>query len=131
MRGYPIDHIGAAVGSLDDAIPLFEQLLGARASDIHDVPHLGLRLCFVGSFELLEPTAPDTLLGRMVAERATHLHHIAYRVPRIEEAMAAFVADGFDLLDVEPRTGANGHRIAFLHPGSTAGLLLELVERAE
>ena len=129
MRDYPIDHIGAAVPSLDDAIPLFEQLLGARATAVHEVPALGLRLCFVGDFELLEPIDPETHLGRSVAARATHVHHIAYRVPDIEAAMRAISEDGFEFLDLEPRMGANGHRIAFLHPSSTAGILIELVER--
>ena len=128
MRTYPIDHIGAAVPSIEAAIPLFEALMGAQASEVFDVPALQLRICFIGSFELLEPISPDTMLGTLVAERAAHLHHIAYRVPEIEPAMQAFVDDGFDLLDREPRVGMTGRRIAFLHPGSTAGLLIELVE---
>lgn len=129
MRNFPIDHVGAAVPSLDDAIPFFEKLLGATASEVHDVPSLGLRICFVGDFELIEPGDPESYIGQLVAERRTHVQHLAFRVPDLEAAMAEFVADGFDLLDVEPRRGATGHRIAFLHPASTAGLMLELVER--
>ena len=128
MRTYPIDHIGAAVPSIEAAIPLFEALMGTPASEVFDVPALQLRICFIGSFELLEPMSPDSSFGKLVAERATHVHHVAYRVPEIEPAMRAFVDDGFDLLDPEPRVGMTGRRIAFLHPSSTAGLLIELVE---
>jgi methylmalonyl-CoA/ethylmalonyl-CoA epimerase len=89
---------------------------------------MDLNLCFVGTFELLEPRSADGLLGRWLTEHGPGMHHVAYRVPDIEEAMALLEKDGMTWLDSTPRMGAQGHRIAFLHPSSTGGLLMEVVE---
>jgi methylmalonyl-CoA epimerase len=78
--------------------------------------------------ELLQPTAPDTPVGRFLAKRGPGIHHICYRVPDLDAALRACRAAGYRLIDEVPRTGAAGRRIAFVHPKSTAGILLELTD---
>ena len=77
----------------------------------------------------LEPRGPDTTVARFLDRRGPGLHHIAYRVPDIREALEKFAQEGYRLIDSEPRPGAGGHKVAFLHPTSTGGVLIELVER--
>jgi methylmalonyl-CoA/ethylmalonyl-CoA epimerase len=89
-----------------------------------------VRVAFVGSVELLEPLAPDTTVGRFLDRRGPGLHHIAYRTKDIEGDLARLSAAGLQLIDETPRTGASGHRVAFVHPSSTGGILVELVERS-
>lgn len=132
LEGYPLDHVAIAVASIDEALPVFQAASGARGSRRETVEAQGVEVCFVGAgagkLELLEPLAADTPVGRFLARRGPGLHHIAYRVPDLEQALASLAARGFDLVDREPRAGAHGHRIAFLHPRSTGGVLIELVE---
>jgi len=80
------------------------------------------------NIELLEPLAPDTTVGRFLERRGPGLHHVAYRTDDIESELARLEAAGIRLIDREPRSGAHGHRVAFLHPSSTGGVLMELVE---
>lgn len=127
----PLHHVAIAVESIAASLPVFESLLGASGSPIERIASQGVSVTFIGSgpasIELLEPTGPDTTVGRFLARRGPGLHHIAYRVPDIEAALARFAADGVELIDRKPRFGANGHRVAFLHPRSTGGVLIELV----
>ena len=88
----------------------------------------GVRVVFVGPVELLEPLGPETTVGRFLDGRGPGLHHIAYRVPNLPEALAQAREKGFELIDAEPRPGARGHLVAFLHPRSTGGILVELVQ---
>jgi methylmalonyl-CoA/ethylmalonyl-CoA epimerase len=125
-----IAHIGIAVESIDDALAFYRDVLGV-------VPHLegeadGARIVslpFGGpEVELLEPVGPDGPIAKFLGKRGPGIHHVCYRVPDLEAALAACERLGYRLVDQVPRTGAGGHRIAFLHPRTTAGILLELTE---
>ena len=127
----PLDHVAIAVESLATALPLFESLVGAAGSAVEEVGTQGVRVAFVGSgagrLELLEPLGPDTAVGRFLHRRGPGLHHVAYRVADLETVLGALAARGVELIDRAPRRGAGGHRVAFLHPRSTGGVLIELV----
>jgi methylmalonyl-CoA/ethylmalonyl-CoA epimerase len=127
----PLDHVAIAVESIADARPLFESLLGADGSLVEQVEAQGVAVAFVGTgsgrLELLEPVTPDSAVRRFLDRRGPGLHHIAYRVPDLDAALARLAADGIELIDRTPRPGAGGHRVAFLHPRSTGGVLIELV----
>ncbi len=125
----PLDHVGVAVHSIAESSRVFELLSGASCSPPETLPEQGVRVAFVGDVELLEPLAPDTTVGRFLDRRGPGLHHVAYRTHDLEADLAELDAAGLRLIDREPRTGANGHRVAFLHPSSTGGVLVELVER--
>jgi methylmalonyl-CoA/ethylmalonyl-CoA epimerase len=127
-RPCTLHHVAIAVPSILEALPLYERLHGAPGSPVEELPSQGVRVSFVGSVELLEPTGPDTPVGRFLARRGPGLHHIAYRVPHIPTALSELESEGFEPIDREPRIGAGGHRVAFLHPRTTGGILLELVE---
>ena len=128
MLSYPLDHVAVAVTSLEEAGRLFELLTGNIGSPVEELESQGVRVRFVGSVELLEPLGPDTTVGRFLARRGPGLHHIAYKVPDLEEALSHLADQGFDLIDAKPRPGARGHQVAFLHPRSTGGILVELVQ---
>lgn len=129
MNALPLDHVGVAVSSIEEARPLFELLTGATCSEVEELDAHGVDVAFVGPVELLEPRGPDTPVGRFLARRGPGLHHVALRVPDASRALARLRAAGLEAVDAEPRPGARGHRVAFLHPRSTAGVLVELVER--
>jgi methylmalonyl-CoA epimerase len=129
MNGYPIDHVAVAVSSLSDAVPMFERLSGTAGSPVEELPAQGVNVAFVGGVELLEPRGPDSTVARFLERRGPGLHHIAYRVPEIVDALQVAEAQGFRLIDSEPRPGAGGHLVAFLHPSSTGGVLIEFVQR--
>ena len=144
MRILGIDHIGIASADLGRHIEIFGDKLGLEIHDIHEKdPYGGLRAAFarVGDtdFELLEDRVPDgdqkvidqRDIARFVARRGEGLHHIALRVPDIEEAMRDARAAGLRVIDDVPRPGARGSKIAFLHPKSTGGILIHFVERPE
>ena len=128
MLPYPLDHVAVAVASLEEASRLFELMSGDSGSPVEELPAQGVRICFVGSTELLEPLAPDTTVGRFLQRRGPGLHHIAYRVPNLPETLFRLREEGFELIDETPRPGARGHLVAFLHPRSTQGILVELVQ---
>ena len=127
-----LDHVGVAVHSLDDALPTFEPLAGAAGSGRERVESQGVEVIFVGAgagrIELLAPTRPDSPVARFLERRGPGLHHLCYRVPDIARALEEHNAAGYELIDVTARPGAHGHRVAFLHPRSTGGVLIELVE---
>ncbi|MGW8266832.1 MAG: methylmalonyl-CoA epimerase [Longimicrobiales bacterium] len=127
MFSYPLDHVAVAVSSLEEACHLFELLGGTSCSPVETLESQGVRVCFAGSVELLEPLGPETPVGRFIKGRGEGLHHIAYRVPDLPEALARLREAGIQLIDSVPRTGARGHLVAFLHPKSTGGVLVELV----
>jgi methylmalonyl-CoA/ethylmalonyl-CoA epimerase len=128
MSTYPLDHVAVAVASLEEATHTFLLLAGGSATPVEELPTQGVRVRFLGSLELLEPLGPDTTVGRFLARHGPGLHHIAYRVPNLPEALARLGEEGVELIDSQPRPGARGHRVAFLHPRSTGGILVELVE---
>lgn len=129
MHPLPLDHVGVAVRSIADAAPLYELLTGKECSPVEAVGSQGVRVAFVGAVELLEPTDPDTPVGRFLDRRGPGLHHVALRTPDIAADLRRLEGEGFEPIDAEPRTGAGGHRVAFLHPRGTAGVLVELVQR--
>lgn len=128
MNGLPLDHVAIAVPSLDTAVPMYERVTGHSGSRPETLVDQGVRVAFVGNLELLEPLAPDTPVGRFLARRGPGLHHVAFRTSRLHDELLRLAAAGFELIDHEPRTGARGHQVAFLHPKSTEGVLVELVQ---
>jgi methylmalonyl-CoA epimerase len=132
MEERTLDHVGIAVPSLDEPLPHWEYLLGARGSRREAVESQGVEVVFVGSgpgrVELLAPLRPDSPVARFLERRGPGMHHLCYRVPDLPAALAALEAAGYRLIDREPRAGARGHRVAFLHPHGTGGVLVELVE---
>ncbi|MGH7475541.1 MAG: methylmalonyl-CoA epimerase [Longimicrobiales bacterium] len=128
----PLDHVGIAVRSIADALPLFELLTGGTASPAERVDDQRVAVSFVGSgaapLELLEPTDDDSPVARFLERRGPGIHHLAYRVPDLAAALQRLTAAGIEAVDRVPRLGAHGRRIAFLHPRSTGGVLIELVE---
>lgn len=129
MKELPVDHVAIAVHDLGEAVPMYERLTGASGSTPELVPSQHVRVVFVGMIELLEPTNDESAVARFLARRGPGLHHVAYRVEDCGAQLARLVAEGFEPVDPRPRTGAGGHRVAFLHPRSTGGALIELVER--
>lgn len=130
-----IEHIGIAVRSLDEAIPRFESLLGTRCYAVEEVGDQKVKTAFlrVGQtkIELLESTAPDGPIGKFIDKRGEGVHHIAFAVEGVAAALAEAEASGVQLIDRAPRKGAEGLSIAFLHPKSTHGVLVELCEHPE
>ena len=129
---FPLDHIGIAVPSISTVLPLFELIAGAAGSRIERVESQQVDVAFVGSgatrIELIQPTSPDSTVQRFLDKRGTALHHIAYRVPDLDATLDRLARAGVRLIDERGRPGAGGHRVAFLHPQSTSGILIELVE---
>ena len=126
----PLDHVGIAVSSLEEACRLFEVLLGETSSPPEVLEAQGVRIAFVGAVELLEPLSSETTIGRFLERRGPGLHHFAYRTDDIESELARLKAQGIELIDRVPRPGANGHLVAFLHPSSTQGVLIELIQHS-
>lgn len=126
--GRPLHHVAIAVPSLDEAAPLHERLSGTRCSEPETVAGQGVRVCFCGQVELIEPLGPDTTVGRFIERRGPGLHHIAYLSKDLAEDLRLLAESGVELIDTEPRAGAAGHLVAFLHPRSTGGVLVELIQ---
>ena len=130
---YKIDHLGIAVRSLTAAKKIYE-MLGMSVSAEEVVEHERVRLVMVPigdtRLELLEPTSDDSVIARFIAKRGEGLHHISIRVPDLNAAVRKLKQNGVRLVSEEIKTGAGGHRYIFVHPSSTAGVLLELVESA-
>jgi methylmalonyl-CoA epimerase len=129
-----IDHIGVAVEDLDAAIATYRDSLGMLVVHRETVSEQGVEavLLDVGDshVELLMPLGPDTAVGKFLAKRGPGLHHVAYRVASIEDALRTLTASGMRLIDKQPRTGIRGSRVAFVHPSCTGGVLTEIVQPA-
>ena len=128
MNTLDLDHVAIAVSSLEEALKLHGSLAGVPPTEPETLPEQGVRVVFVGQVELLEPLAPDTPIGRFLSRRGSGLHHIAYRTCDIERKLERLAAAGFERIDRTPRIGARRHRVAFLHPKTSGGVLVELVE---
>lgn len=124
----PLDHVGIAVHSLEETARIFELMAGEACSPPETLEAQGVRVAFAGSLELLEPLGPDTTVGRFLQRRGQALHHVAFRTVDIEAELARLEAAGLTLIDPVPRSGARGQRVAFVHPSSTGGVLIELVQ---
>lgn len=125
-----IAHLGVAVESIDAALAFYRDVLGLIPGAPEQAD--GARIVSLpfgeSEVELLEPLTPDSPIAKFLARRGPGIHHVCYRVPDLDAALAACRAAGYRLVDEAPRTGAGGHRIAFIHPKSTAGILIELTE---
>jgi len=128
---HPIDHVGIAVHSIEEASSLFELLTGEECSTPEILEAQAVRVAFTGMIELIEPLAPETAVGRFLQRRGQALHHVALRTDDIEGELSRLESAGFQLIDRAPRAGARGHMVAFLHPSGTGGILTELVQRPE
>jgi LAO/AO transport system kinase len=128
---FQIDHLGIAVKSLRGAKGIYEKL-GLSISPEETVAHEQVKLVMVpvgeSRFELLEPTSEDAALAKFIAKRGEGLHHVSLRVPDLAVAVSRLKADGVRLVSEEIKIGAGGHRYVFVHPSSTGGVLLELVQ---
>ena len=128
MSNLTIDHVGIGVERLEEGVELY-RLLGLTLGEVEELPEEGVRLVFAGSeIELLQPTDAEGPLARFLARRGEGIHHVALRVEDLDRAVREFRARGLEPLG-EPRKGARGARVIFLHPKTTAGSLIELVER--
>jgi len=129
-RGSRIAHIGIAVRALDEILPFYRDILGLPEVPLDDAD--GARIAGLSAgeplVELLEAETPDSPIGRFVAKRGPGIHHICFAVDDIGAALERCRAAGVRLIDETPRLGAEGKRIAFLHPASTGGVLVELSE---
>jgi methylmalonyl-CoA/ethylmalonyl-CoA epimerase len=127
-----IDHVGVAVEDIDSALALYRDVLGLPLVHRETVAEQGVdaALLDVGDshVELLQPLSPETAVGKFLSRRGPGLHHVAYRVESIDEALSALAAAGMRLIDEHPRTGIRGSRVAFVHPASTGGVLTEIVQ---
>ena len=130
-----INHLGIAVKSLDEAIPVFRKLTRSDPTPTEEVADQKVRVAMfeVGEsrLELLEPTAPDSPIARFLDKGGRGVHHLTLTVHDLDGTLSSLERDGIRLIDRQPRIGAGGEKIAFLHPSSTAGVLIELVEERE
>ena len=128
-----VDHIGIAVSNLDEAVKLYKDVLGLELNGVEVVEEQKVKVAFlpVGDteVELLESTSPEGPIAKFIEAKGQGIQHIAFRVDNIEAALEEMKAKGMRLIDEKPRYGAGGARIAFLHPKSTSGVLIELCER--
>ena len=127
-----IDHIGIAVRSIQEALKLYEGILGLKVSGYEDVEEQGVRVAMLpigdSRIELLEPLHADSPVEKFMSKRGEGIHHISVCVDNIESALERFKAAGVRLIDSTPRRGAGNSKIAFIHPAGMHGVLLELVE---
>lgn len=127
-----IDHIGIAVESLDQAMPFYRDCLGLEFLGVEEVPSQMVRVAMfrVGGsrIELLEPTSSESPIARALEKRGPGMHHIAYAVDSASDEVRHLVRKGVRMIDAEPRDGAGGARIAFVHPASSGKVLTELCE---
>jgi methylmalonyl-CoA/ethylmalonyl-CoA epimerase len=132
MFVYNIDHIAIAVRDLDASLAEYERKYNITPISTETIPDQGVREAMIaigGShIQLLEPLTPDSSVGRFLERSGEGLHHIAFAVVDIDEALEHLESEGARLIDTEPRIGGGGHRIAFVHPADLTGTLIELVE---
>jgi methylmalonyl-CoA/ethylmalonyl-CoA epimerase len=133
MKPSHIEHIGIAVRNLETAIIFYEKVFGLECYNIEEVADQNVRTAFflVGQtkIELLQSTDPEGTISKFIEKKGEGIHHIAFAVEEIEEQLAHAEKMGVKLIDNTPRKGAEGFDIAFLHPKSTSGVLIELCEK--
>jgi methylmalonyl-CoA/ethylmalonyl-CoA epimerase len=132
MKPSYIEHIGIAVRNLEDSISFYEKVFGLKCYRIEEVSDQKVRTAFFQAgqtkIELLESTDPEGPVGKFIEKKGEGIHHIAFAVEKIEEQLSHAEKLGVRLIDTAPRKGAEGLDIAFLHPKSTSGVLIELCE---
>lgn len=132
MKYSHVEHIGIAVANLENSVILYEKIFGLKCYKVEEVPDQKVRTAFfrIGEtkIELLESTDPEGPVSKFIENRGEGIHHIAFAVENIEEQLEKAAKAGVRLIDTTPRKGADGLDIAFLHPKSTSGVLVELCE---
>lgn len=132
MKLTHIEHVGIAVKNLEEAIAYYEQVLGLSCYAIEEVKDQKVKTAFFmlgdTKIELLESTDPEGPIGKFIEKKGEGVHHLAFAVEGIEDALVELKEKGIQLVDQKPRKGAEGLDIAFLHPKSTKGVLTELCE---
>ncbi|HEX7723962.1 MAG TPA: methylmalonyl-CoA epimerase [Pyrinomonadaceae bacterium] len=127
-----IDHIGIATNGIEEAAAAYRDALGIQVTETEDVSGQKVRVAMLpigeSRIELLEATSADSPISKFLAKRGPGIHHIALRVEDIRARLADLKSKGARLIDEEPRAGAGGCLVAFIHPSSTGGVLIELVE---
>jgi len=130
-----IDHIGIATNGIADAAAVYCEALGLTVGEFEEVPSQRVRVAMLpvgeSRIELLEATSEESPISKFLARRGPGIHHIAFGVDDIHAALADLKAKGTRLIDEEPRPGSGGCLVAFIHPSSTGGVLVELVERPQ
>jgi methylmalonyl-CoA/ethylmalonyl-CoA epimerase len=130
-----VDHIGIAVVSLQESLVLYTEQLGMLHMKTEMVASQGVTVAFLDAgnikLELLEPTGPDSPVAKFIEHRGQGIHHIAYKVENIEERIAEIKDKGIQMINDVPKPGAAGASVAFMHPKSTGGVLMELCEKKE
>ena len=130
-----IEHLGIAVNSLEEAIPLYELLLNTKCYKTEEVEREGVKTAFFkngpNKIELLEATHSDSPIAKFIAKKGEGIHHIAFAVSDIKAEMNRLKNAGFQLLSEDPKMGADNKWVAFLHPKSTKGVLLELCQERD
>ncbi len=130
-----IEHIGIAVNNLEEATKYYEEILGLKCYSVEEVKDQQVKTAFfkIGQtkIELLESTSPEGPIGKFIEKKGQGIHHIAFAVNNIETQLADAASKGIQLIDQQPRKGAEGLDIAFIHPKSTFGVLTELCENKQ
>ncbi len=128
-----INHIGIAVKSLDEAVKLYTDVLGLKVKDIEIIADQKVRTAIIpvgeSKIELIEPTEAEGTIAKYIERRGEGLHHLAFEVSNIQDALGTLINKGITLIDEKPRNGVENTKIGFLHPKGTRGVLIELVER--
>jgi len=132
MQILGIDHIGIAVNSIADAVDFYQRALGLKLDRTEAIPERHIRIGFIDTgstqLELIEPTSNESVIAKFIASRGEGIHHFCLRVDDLAGALAVLKDQGYELIDPEPRQGAAGSRIAFVHPRAAGGVLIELKE---
>lgn len=125
-----ISHIGVAVSNMNESIKLYSGILGLKVTGVETIEEQKVRSAMIpigeSRIELMESTDPEGPVGKFIAKRGEGIHHISLEVDDIEKALAGLSKAGIELIDKKPRVGADGKKIAFVHPKSMHGVLLEL-----
>jgi len=128
-----VNHIGIAVKHLEEAKKIFSEALGLLCIDEKTLPERGVRVAFLSSgnttVELLEGIGPESAVSKFIEQRGPGIHHLCFEVDGIERVMKELAESGVRLIDEKPRPGAEGKPVAFVHPKSTLGVLIELIEK--
>jgi methylmalonyl-CoA/ethylmalonyl-CoA epimerase len=128
-----VDHVGIAVKDLDEAIHVYRDVLGFKLEGVHTINERMLKIAFFSlgesRVELLQPLSPDSTVAKFLETRGEGIQHLAVNVKNVEATLEEFKRKGVVLIDEKPKIGALGNKMAFVHPKSTRGVLLELVEK--
>lgn len=131
-----MDHVGVAVKDLDEALKVYCNVLGFKLEGIHVMSERKVKVAFLSSggqtnIELLEPLDSESPIAKFLSNHGEGVHHVAMKVSNIDAALEGFKQEGIILIDEKPKLGAEGRKIAFVHPKSTKGVLLELCQASQ